>query len=247
MKIIVNPKFENYKPLITKIINNDVEIKHVYCNNRNKVYSVDAGDKTFVVKQFNKMTWANRFIYNYLRKSKAQRSYENAVKLTKNKIFTPTPVAYIDNSKHGLYYNGFYISELLNWQNISEHSKNLESNQQKIELGKQFIDFTYQLHEKKIVHHDYNTGNILVNNNNGKYQFALVDINRMTFNRKPNIKESMKCFSQLGLPLNVLEFAINNYSPKRGFDIEESVFYTLLANFKKRKAKQFTNALKSLF
>ena len=91
---IINSGYEMYSDAIDNIIAGKADAVHVWCDGRNKVYSVNVDGKMMVVKQFVHITKINRLVYNYLRKSKARRSYENAIKLCDKGFLTPAPVAY---------------------------------------------------------------------------------------------------------------------------------------------------------
>jgi hypothetical protein len=61
----------------------------------------------------------------------------------------------------------------------------------------QFSQFTYELHQKNIFHKDYSAGNTLViPKENGKYNFSIVDINRMQF-KSINLNLAMQNFNKL--------------------------------------------------
>lgn len=106
-------------------------------------------------------------------------------------------------------------------------------------------DFTLQLHLNKVLPLDYNPKNIFYRKTNGKYHFALIDINRLKLGKVPGIRMSMNAFSQLGIPADDFMKIIPLYAEQRGFDIEECIFFTLFSRLKWRKQRQFKNFVKS--
>ena len=97
------------------------------------------------------------------------------------------------------------------------------------------LDFTLQLHLNKVLPLDYNPKNIFYRKTNGKYHFALIDINRLKLGKVPGIRMSMNAFSQLGIPADDFMKIIPLYAEQRGFDIEECIFFTLFSRLKWRK------------
>ena len=72
--------------------------------------------------------------------------------------------------------------------------------EEKKRLRHDLVDFTLQLHLNKVLPLDYNPKNIFYRKTNGKYHFALIDINRLKLGKVPGIRMSMNAFSQLGIP-----------------------------------------------
>jgi hypothetical protein len=75
---------------------------------------------------------------------------------------------------------------------------------------KQFAKFTYEIHNKRVLHSDYNHGNILFKNNNGIYEFSLVDVNRMKF-MTLNDSLRMKSLCRLATDLSTLKLIVKHY------------------------------------
>ena len=117
--------------------------------------------------------------------------------------------------------------------------------EEKKRLRHDLVDFTLQLHLNKVLPLDYNPKNIFYRKTNGKYHFALIDINRLKLGKVPGIRMSMNAFSQLGIPADDFMKIIPLYAEQRGFDIEECIFFTLFSRLKWRKQRQFKNFVKS--
>ena len=239
MKIKIHKKHESIADRIKEIANNGYKGIHTFRNRRNTVELIDIEGTTFVVKRYKVPNILNRIIYTFFRKSKAQRAYEYALKILRNGISTPFPVAYMETSRNGLFHTGYFVSEYiphptLNTWNIEEHSK-AETDR----LVKDFINFTIDLHEKEILPLDYNPGNIFYYKEEGseQYRFALTDINRVKFGRLSRYKDSMHSFEQLGLPADKLHSILSAYCRRRGLDIEASLFVVLYYRIRKRIKK----------
>jgi hypothetical protein len=65
---------------------------------RNKIKLFELEGNTINIKSFKIPNLINKIVYKYFRKSKARRSFEFATILLENKIGTPQPIAYYENS-----------------------------------------------------------------------------------------------------------------------------------------------------
>ena len=119
--------------------------------------------------------------------------------------------------------------------------------EEKKRLRHDLVDFTLQLHLNKVLPLDYNPKNIFYRKTNGKYHFALIDINRLKLGKVPGIRMSMNAFSQLGIPADDFMKIIPLYAEQRGFDIEECIFFTLFSRLKWRKQRHLKISSKASF
>jgi predicted unusual protein kinase regulating ubiquinone biosynthesis (AarF/ABC1/UbiB family) len=88
---------------------------------------------------------------------------------------------------------------------------------------KRFIEFSYGLHQKGVYHIDYSPGNILVKKVNGRYLFSIIDVNRMKFVEFDSTLR-MKSLAKLTKESNDNKFIARYYSQISKIDEE-----TLLA------------------
>lgn len=216
MKVHVNSKYSN----ISEFINSVPEIfakegETVYdLRNTIKVFCVDG--ITVNIKSFKKPNIINRFAYKYIRKSKAARSYLNALEILDRGISTPEPIGYIEISKNGLIDKSYYISIHEQVEGTMKEVYRRPKPECK-GLIKAFIAFTVEVHKKGILHKDYSPGNILFKNTGNGYHFYLVDLNRMSF-KNICILDSCKSFSRLHADDNTLNFISEEYSKKRKYN-----------------------------
>lgn len=180
-----------------------------------KIYPV----KGFVlnVKSFKVPNLINKIVYVRFRKSKARRSYENAMEIKKLGISTPDPVAYIETMRYGLFYESYYVSL---HEEVDGIMKDIyrQTDRESEKLISQFSLFTANIHEKSIYHNDYSPGNILYKRRGANYQFLLVDLNRITF-KNIDIFEGARSFSRIRLPPYTLRKIAGIYAQSRKFDI----------------------------
>ena len=117
----------------------------------------------------------------------------------------------------------------------------------KRQLGEDFVAFTVFLHRHGLVPGDYNPGNILYHKDSeGKYRFALVDINRFYFGH-PTMARCMRSFTQLsGARLSQLVVLIRRYCDVRHWDPKRAWKYFQLYRRSLCRKERIKSKFKSL-
>ena len=159
MKLYLNPEYEELRNDLLKIAEGKYAANKVFCHKRNVVEKVTIQGKEYVVKTYKRPNFFNRFAYTYLRKSKAERAYMHAKELLRLGIDTPCPVAYMEKMRKGLFNKGYYVSEYLPYRLMHDAYTELGEHD-KEKLTKDFMDFTIEMHDKKILPLDFNSSNI---------------------------------------------------------------------------------------
>ena len=242
----INKNYE--KELLVKILKNFDKIgEYVVPPGRNEIKRVVVNEKKFLktinIKKFKKPNFISNIVYKYTKGSKAKRSFEYAKKLLEKNIGTPEPIAYFD--KFGKEERDYYISEDLKYDFTcreifwpedyekvkTEHwYKKIEEKREKV--IRQFAKFSYDLHEKGIQFEDYSPGNVLIVEKNENFEFYLVDLNRMKFDVKMNIKSRMKNVSRMMEDENLAKIFCNEYA--KCCELPEKIFYKNLNRFIKK-------------
>ena len=217
-----------------------LNIKTYFADNSNTIHKARnelkviefEGIKT-VVKAFKIPNKLNQLVYAFFRDSKARKSFNNAMRLQELNINTPVPIGFIEFYRSGLFKESFFISKKLEYLfTIREPLRDL-SFQDREEIIKKFVAFTYDLHQKQVFHKDYSAGNILVYKEENEYEFSVVDINRMQF--KPmSIEEGLDNFAKLWLDEDSLAVIAKEYALLAGCE-EEYALDTLKECDKKLK------------
>ena len=216
--IKIQEEYNDYKYLLDNYIANfQFEGKPYGNQDRNSLKLFDLNGKTINIKSFKVPNIFNQIAYKFFRKSKAQRSFEYANKLTDLNLGTPQPIAYYEFTTPILFKKSYYISEHLAYDltyreltsdlNFPDHEAILRA----------FTRFTFQLHEKGINFLDHSPGNTLIQLNNGDYKFFLVDLNRMKFGIM-DFKTRIKNFSRLTIHKSMVEVMSDEYSKCSGYD-----------------------------
>jgi hypothetical protein len=215
---------------------NLLEIKNIVANfnnlgenfvmgNRNviKIFKLN-NNTTINIKSFKKPNLINKIVYRYFRKSKGRRSFEHASKLIKMQIGTPQPIAYYEKFDFIGLKESYYACEHL--QNVFEFREIVQNEAfiNREEIIRQFIQFTFQMHQIGVEFLDHSPGNTLIrDNNNGNYTFYLVDLNRMKFHDTIDFHTRMKNLSKITHKKDMIAMMSNEYA--RLFEVNEVLVF----------------------
>ncbi|MFV7235914.1 lipopolysaccharide kinase InaA family protein [Flavobacterium sp. ZB4R12] len=245
MSLVINKKFKAKEiELRNYIVNFNSSGVLFGDGKRNKIKLFDLEDKTINIKSFKIPNIVNQVAYKYFRKSKARRSYEYANKLLENGIGTPQPIAYAENFKLSGLEKSFYISEHLQAELTFRELVQNPDYPDHENILRQFTKFTFDLHEKGIEFLDHSPGNTLIKKiAEGKYNFYLVDLNRMNFHDDMDFDSRMKNFNRLTPKIEMLAVMSDEYAKLYNKEYEEVFskicFYTNDFQFKfHRKIEQ---------
>jgi hypothetical protein len=198
------------------------------------------------VKSFKVPILINRFIYVYLRGSKAARSFRNALRFLALGASTPKPVAYVECLTSGKLRESYYVS--LNFEKgftlWDVFIKNLSD---KENIIKQWVHFTWsQLHWNGIYHLDYSPGNTLIRKVGDKYHFSIVDLNRMKF-IPVDFEKGIKNFRKLDTDEETLRLIATEYASLCGQSADKAVDLLLKSNKDNKDYRRRKGDLKAWF
>jgi tRNA A-37 threonylcarbamoyl transferase component Bud32 len=148
---------------------------------RNTVKCVEYDTILYAVKSFKIPHLFNQIMYRFFRSSKAERSYENAVKLRALGVNTPEPIGYIELASKFLFQKSYYVSEFYDFDFEIRDVLNDDTFEDREEILKEFVYFSNDLHDKGVYHSDYSPGNVIIKKLNDGYEFSIIDVNRMKF------------------------------------------------------------------
>ncbi|HFC92646.1 MAG TPA: hypothetical protein ENJ51_07520 [Leucothrix mucor] len=209
MKYQLHPDYLHLQPLIDTIEPHFQSASHILHAARNELRVVAFSGEDYVIKSFKIPNTINRFAYRYLRASKAKRSYDYS--LTLGVELCPQPIAYIEQFQHGLLARSYYISRHFNYDfTIRPLLDDAEFADRGVIL-QTFAEFTYQLHQKGILHRDYSPGNILIKKQADGYEFKIIDVNRMQFKRL-NLQDRLTNFARLMVDDSTMKIILDRYA-----------------------------------
>lgn len=203
-----------------RMLGNWGEVIH---SGRNELRKVEMEGKNYVVKSYVTPNLINRFAYGFLRKSKAQRAFENAQKFIDAGIDTPNPVAFITRRIGGLLLKeSYFISEKSEYSLTFNDIINNKELPQRAEFLRFVGEQTAQMHLAGFYPLDFSGGNILLDCCKGQFKWQIVDLNRMSFG-VVNMDSGCRGFERLNVEPDALAIMATAYAEKRGFDAEECI------------------------
>jgi len=206
---------------------------------RNEIKIYKYKEDEFVIKSFKIANLLNKFIYTYLKSSKAERSYANSIRIAD---FVPKPIGYIEFKKHGLLHDSYFVSEKFNFDITIREVLHKSDFPDRENIFAEFANFTFLLHENNILHLDYSPGNILIKESDGRYIFKIVDINRMIF-KNLSLDERLKNFCMLWAKDEDMKIIAGYYaelmSTDKEYCINKAIYYS-------RRNKKFKNIKKRI-
>ncbi len=235
-----NSNFSGIKELLDTLITKGVpaEAVDIY-KGRNRVvkYTMPSGELVNI-KAFRIPHIINRFAYGVIRASKAERAYYNAIKILELGFFTPAPLGFTEERNGIMLGRSFFVSKQVEG---FQESRNLHNFEDKAKFLESMAKLMYDLHKKKVWMKDYSQGNVLWRKNNeGNYEFMLVDINRMQFNVTD--KRKLMCnFSSICDYEEDLRELARYYALHAGKPVDEITAYAFEAHEKwlrKQRMKQ---------
>ena len=217
---------------------------------RNEVKIFNVNGLQLNVKAFKVPNLVNRFVYVYLRGSKASRSYRYARKFLALGIDTPAAVGCVDCIVNGMLRESYYISvhykyeftlrEVLNYQ-VADHDTIL----------RHWVRFTFEkLHQNNIFHLDYSPGNTLICRTENGYDFKIVDLNRMSFG-PIDFEKGLFNFRQLDTDRQTLELLGAEYASLCHKDAGKAMKMLIAFDRKNKQSRsrhnKFKDFMRSLF
>lgn len=215
MKIVVNPDYDNFHDYMMRLPEaQNHDVKKTFCNHRNTVDLRTVNGIDIVVKRYKRPTLFNCVVYTFFRKNKGQNAYENSLRLKELGVNVPDPIGYLVQKKYGFVHTVYFVCRYIPMTSVREHF----SDGERIgSLEKDLFHYYLHLGDLGVEHRDFNLSNILAEYNAGKYEFALIDINRMTFhNRNHQMVCDVNNAVSMRLDRGILDKFFDAYSQERG-------------------------------
>lgn len=205
---------------------------------RNTIKLFPLAGKTVNVKSFKIPNVFNKLAYRFLRKGKAQRSYEFANILLEKGIGTPQPIAYFENKDGLSFQDSYYMSEQMNPDLTYRQLIEVPDYPERELILRQFTRFSYLLHEKGIEFKDHTPGNTLINKTGEQqYAFFLVDLNRMSFHGSMSLKKRIDNMGKLTSDAWMVSIMSDEYAKAYGCSYDE--VHGLMSKLTKYYANRF--------
>ena len=226
MTLVINPTYQHLLPWVESLPTTFSSSGRIIYDERNQIRVFEQQGLTVCVKRFHPPIFANRIVYTFFRDSKAKRSYENGLYMLAHGVGTPEPVAYIEEYHCGLICYSYLVtlqSKLtrLNREFTLSYTSELE------DTIRPLAQFTAHMHNEGILHLDFSPGNILWDTVNGKYQFELLDLNRMRIAQPVTLREGAKSLRRICARTSFFITFADEYARARHMDKEECLQWIL--------------------
>ncbi len=231
LALVVHPNFVNLETALSKLLA-DFENTGQYLTkgDRNVIKKATLDGVTLTIKKFKTPSFFQALVYQYLRESKAERSFKYARKLIDAGIKTPFPIAYAQRYSGGLkesYYVSEYVAYDLDFRVLNHAPEYLNRD----EILTQFAAFTFDLHENNINFLDHSPGNTLITiSENNTYDFYLIDLNRMRF-ESMSLEKRMHNFRRMWLSKKMIHIIAPEYA--RLYGAPTSKVHALMLGYSK--------------
>ena len=237
LEIIIHPDYvKQHEDIIALLLGFNKNENYVTKGDRNIIKKAGLGQKIVNIKSFKKPIFFQSVVYVYLRKSKAERSFEYAKLLIEKGINTPIPIAYAEHKNGGLA-ESFYISAHLQYDLDFRVLNHNPLYPERDEILRQFAAFTFKLHEAGVEFLDHSPGNTLIKKiATGEYEFYLIDLNRMKFGSL-SLEQRMHNFRRLWLSKKMINVMAPVYADL--MKVSEEKVHTLMLKY----SKKFQNRL----
>lgn len=197
--LAINPAYSHLLGALVSVLTDfEHQGEYVTKGERNVIKKATIQGITVNIKKFKTPNFFQSLVYQFLRKSKAKRSFEYANTLTKAGINTPLPIAFLEQFTFGLK-ESYYVSEHVEYDLDFRVLNHNPAYPERDEILRQMAAFTFKLHENNINFLDHSPGNTLIKKaENNTYNFYLIDLNRMRF-ESLDLKKRMHNFRRLWL------------------------------------------------
>jgi len=238
VKITIHPKYKNQEEAILQLVKTFFgEGNLIVKGSRNIIKSNFLGKEKVNIKFFQKPDFIKSIIYSFFRSTKAKRSFDYANYLLEHNIKTPFPIAFVEERKGlGLLGNSFYFCEQIDYDFTIRELIHDPLFPERDLIVEQFAAFTFNLHQAKINFLDHSPGNtLIVSKGNGKYDFYLIDLNRMKF-EDLSIEKRMDNFKKMWLSKQMIKVVAKKYAALSN-ESEEKIHAILLEKSTQFKLK----------
>jgi len=232
---------ERHKDLMLNIKNYfNQEKSEIIFQKRNTLKVVEFEGSKYVIKSFRVPHIINQIAYGLFREGKAKKSYFNSMKIID---FVPKPIGYMEFKKGFLLKESYFVSEPFDYDFTIREPLTTHNYPNREAIYQAFAHFSTQLHKRGVLHLDYSPGNILIKEQNGRYEFKIIDVNRMEF-KELNTQERLENFAKLWATSEDLTIIIKEYAKINKLDENEALNIALKASQKHKDKKNFKKRLK---
>lgn len=218
MKTVVDPSFAPYSDYIRQLP--DMLQRRggeVVYKGRNRVARFRHDGLALMVKRFKRVNLVQQVAYTFFRPSKAERAYRFADLFRQRGIDTPRRVAYMEQSRAGLFSVGYFVS--LEAEGTETHLLLREVEHFSHELADAVAAQVVLMHSRGVLHGDLNLSNFLCRETADGYRFTMIDTNRSHFTDGwPTDGQCLENLVRLTHRRDLYEYLVRSYARQRQWD-----------------------------
>lgn len=223
--IVINPEFEHLRPWIETVPQPMAQGQgEVLWEGRNSIRRLPTPipGLDVVAKKFKVPMLHQRMAYSWFRPSKARRAFEFATIFHSKNIPTPTPIAFIEQKRGGLFHTGYFISVAVPGIELRQP---MEAGKGTPGMMQALVAQIREMHEAGIAHGDLNLTNFLgVDIGQDQWRLQVVDLNRSRFLNRPLTEdERVQNFKRLTHVRPLYVQAASEYAHACNFEPDEFV------------------------
>lgn len=247
----INPEFKAFeKEILLAFLSFDNSGEKFIEGERNQIKVFKIGENQINIKSFKIPNKFNQLVYRYFRPSKAKRSFEFANLLLQKGIGTPRPVAFQENFGDFGLQKSFYASIHQEYDLTYRELVEVKDFPDKENILRQFTRFCFNMHQQGIEFKDHSPGNTLIKKiDEKKYEFFLVDLNRMKFHHSMDIALRMKNLSKLTPKKEMVGIMADEYAKMSNHQSDElfKILWKFTEEFQKKyhRKQNAKNKIKS--
>lgn len=226
---VIHPNYSHMAAKLRDVLHSFSEKgEFVTSGERNVIKRINIDGLAINIKKFKTPNPFQSLVYEFLRKSKAKRSFEYASKLIGYEIKTPFPIAYLEMFASGLK-DSYYVSEHINYDFDFRELIHNPTFRHRNEILRQFTQFTFELHNNEVNFLDHSPGNtLIIEKEKDNYDFYLIDLNRMRF-EPMDFKKRMHNFRRLWLSKTMVKVMAAEYAELYNKSFDET--YSLMLHY----------------
>lgn len=249
MKLMLNPAWEHLHGWLARLPETFAAGGETLHDGRNTIRAFEVAGVRLAVKRYKRPNLFNTFIYSFLRKSKARRGYEHALRLRQLGFDTPEPVAWCECRRRWLLRDAYLVTLRSDCRALSEVTSRFPA-RDTLPVLEAFAAFAARMHERGIVHEDFNQGNVLWTYDAAaeRYRFQLIDINRMRFRQERlRPRDCMVNLRRLACPAGAFLYILDRYAEHRSWNIDDTLlrgtFFRLVFSRRRQIRKRFRHRM----
>ena len=237
MKVVIDSRFSDQTDFLCRIPQMMAAGEgETFFKRRNTVARFREGGHVFIAKRYKRVNFVQQIAYTFFRKTKAERAYLYTAEYQRRGIDVPERVAYMEQSRYGLFSLGHYVSLEVAGMDVHPLLRDVEVFDR--ELADAVAAHIVLMHSRGILHGDLNLSNFLCRKEDDGWHFTVIDLNRTRFHDgTPPDGLCLKNLVRMTHRRDLYEYIVSTYAKLRGWQVESTVCEAvkLLDKFENKK------------